>query len=126
MLWKKRNWQIGEEAEARAKRYLCANGLSVLAENFCPPGRGMADLDLVMQEPDGTVVFVEVKMRRSSQFGGGALAVDRNKQWRLVKCAQYFLMSYAQIPDCRFDVVVFDGGVNSEPLWLKGAFEVQQ
>lgn len=124
MFWKKDNRQIGHEAEMLAKRYLCAHGLSLLAENFCPPGRGMADLDLVMQEKDGTVVFVEVKMRSfSRKFGGAASAVDGHKQRRLIKSAQYFLMSYGQMPDCRFDVVVFDESMSSDPLWLRGAFE---
>lgn len=125
MFWKKDNRQVGHEAEMLARRYLCARGLALLAENFCPPGRGMADLDLVMQEQDGTVVFVEVKMRSDSKrFGGSAAAVDGNKQRRLIKSAQYFLMSYVQIPDCRFDVVVFDGTMSSDPLWLRGAFDV--
>ncbi len=97
--------------------HLQAAGLHLLARNVaCRAG----ELDLVMRE--GTVlVFVEVRARRSRQFGGAAASVDLNKQRRLVRAAQHYLQHRWQgpIPACRFDVVAVDG---EDIDWMRDAF----
>lgn len=74
----------GEAAEDRALRYLQARGLSVIARNYrCKTG----EIDLVMRDVAGTLVFVEVRARvaRSAQrFGGAAASVTPAKQRRLI------------------------------------------
>lgn len=101
--------------------HLQAAGLRLLARNVRTPGRGGGEVDLVMREPDGTWVFVEVRMRRRSDFGGAAASVTVAKQRRIVWAARHVLARLAVPPPCRFDVVAV--GPQGEVQWLRGAFE---
>jgi len=125
-LLKRKQKNSGDRAEVAAVQYLSSQGLVVLARNFQPPGRGMADLDIVMRDGDGTIVFVEVRLRSSSTFGGAAESITVSKQKRLIQAAQYFLLRFDVIPVCRFDVVVFEEDKKLTPLWLKHAFDVKK
>ncbi len=84
-----------------------------------PRARG-AEVDLVMREPGGTLVFVEVRARSSRAQGGAAASVTHAKQRRIVLAAQHFLMRFAVLPACRFDVVAIDDG---QLTWLQAAFD---
>jgi putative endonuclease len=53
----------GQQAEDVALAWLQRAGLKLLQRNFKTPGRGGGEIDLIMLEPDGTVVFVEVRRR---------------------------------------------------------------
>lgn len=113
----------GREAEAFALRYLQQQGLQLIAQNWlCKRG----ELDLVMLDGD-TVVFVEVRYRRHSAWGGALESVDFRKQQKLVLAAQLFLQSETQWADaaCRFDVVAIEGDPASGPPlnWIRHAFE---
>ena len=68
--------QAGDAAEDRALAHLQAQGLRLLERNYRTPGRGGGEIDLVMREPDGTVVFVEVRQRASAAFGGAAASIS--------------------------------------------------
>ena len=84
------------------------------------PSRRAGEVDLVLQDRDGTVVFVEVRARSTAAFGGPAASVGHAKQERLRLAARVFLGRYPVLPPCRFDVVAIEG----ERLeWLKGAFD---
>jgi putative endonuclease len=96
------------------------NGLKLLARNYRTPGRGGGEIDLVMREAGGTVVFVEVRKRASAAFGGAAASVSYFKQRRIVFAARHYLMRLAQQPPCRFDVVGVEG---SRIEWLRAAFD---
>jgi putative endonuclease len=112
--------QAGYAGEDRALAHLVAAGLKLLARNYRTPGRGGGEIDLVMREAGGTVVFVEVRQRSSSRFGGAAASVSYFKQRRIVFAARHYLMRLTQQPPCRFDVVsVEPGGIE----WLRGAFD---
>ncbi|MEO7151548.1 MAG: YraN family protein, partial [Burkholderiaceae bacterium] len=78
------------------------------------------EIDLVMRERDGTLVFVEVRARSSSGHGGAAASIGAAKQRRIVYAAQHYLRRFATWPACRFDVVVLDAG---RIEWLRGAFD---
>lgn len=95
---------FGKEAEAAAERYLRQQGYRILGRNV-RFSRG--ELDLVAQK-DGTVVFVEVKARRSEQFGGASYAVTPQKQQRVIQLAAQYLARH-QLSDCpsRFDVMLY-------------------
>lgn len=113
----------GREAEAFALRYLQQQGLQLIAQNWsCKRG----ELDLVMLDGD-TVVFVEVRYRRHSAWGGALESVDFRKQQKLVLAAQLFLQSETQwaAAACRFDVVAIEGDPASGPPlnWIRHAFE---
>jgi putative endonuclease len=110
----------GDAAEDRALAHLQDRGLRLLARNYRTPGRGGGEIDLVMREPDGTVVFVEVRKRAGRAYGGAAASVSASKQRRIVFAARHYLMRLRQMPPCRFDVVgIEEGGLQ----WLRGAFD---
>jgi putative endonuclease len=119
---------VGEAGEARALQHLQAAGLRLVARNFRSPGRGGGEVDLIMREPDGTLVFVEVRQRGSMGHGGAAASVGAGKQRRIVFAARHFLARLPQVPPCRFDVVALQGdGVPGDAShgvsWLKAAFD---
>jgi len=113
----------GDAGEARALAHLLAQGLTLVQRNYRvargPHARG-GEVDLIMRERDGTLVFVEVRSRRSIAFGGAAASVNGSKQRSLVLAAQHFLSSQRTQPPCRFDVVALDA---DRIEWLRGAFD---
>ena len=112
--------QLGDSAEDEALRYLQAQGLRLIARNYRTPGRGGGEIDLIMQAPDGTTVFVEVRKRSSLRHGGAAASVGHVKQRRVIFAARHYLMRLRELPPCRFDVVVLEpDGVQ----WLQAAFD---
>lgn len=113
---------VGDAAEDRALAHLQARGLRLLARNYRlaggPRQRG-AEIDLILQAADGTVVFVEVRSRRRPGGGGAAASIDGAKQRRLIRAAQHWLLRCPVLPPCRFDVVAIDG---DQLQWLPAAF----
>ena len=106
--------RTGDAGEDAALAHLQQHGLTLVERNFCCRG---GELDLVMRD-GATVVFVEVRKRASSAFGGAADSVGPAKQARLVAAALTWLQRYRMPPACRFDVVAIDGGALT---WLKNA-----
>lgn len=113
----------GDAAEALALAHLQAQGLLLVCRNFRTPGRGGGEIDLIMREPDGTLVFVEVRQRRSDRHGGAGGSVTVHKQQRIVLAARHFLLQLASEPPCRFDVVLVGGRQRDEICWLPAAFD---
>ena len=115
----------GKHAEDTARAYLTRAGLREIAANANYRG---GELDLVMRDGD-CVVFVEVRYRGSSAFGGGIASVDSGKRRKLVLAAQMFLAehrAYSQAA-CRFDVVEASGDPDAPDLrWLKDAFRADE
>ena len=112
--------QLGDAGEDGALRYLLEAGLRLLVRNYRTPGRGGGEIDLIMREPDGTLVFVEVRRRSADSHGGGAASVGPVKQRRIILAARHYLMRLPTPPPCRFDVVALGpDGVQ----WLRAAFE---
>lgn len=107
----------GAAAEQQAAAYLQQNGLLLVESNFsCRFG----EVDLVMK--DGAVlVFVEVRLRGSSIFGGAAASITTAKQSKIIKAAQFYLQGLKVQPPCRFDAVLLDN--IGELEWIKHAFE---
>ena len=104
--------KAGQLAEDRALDYLLQQGL-VLIERNVRSRRG--ELDLVMRE-GATLVFVEVRQRRSARFGGAAASITATKRARLWRSAEYYLLRYPDPPPCRFDAVCIDGDALT---WLR-------
>lgn len=108
----------GRSAEDRAAAYLEAQGLVCVSRNYrCRFG----EIDLVMRE-GRTLVFVEVRARRSPAFGGAAASITTAKQRRVQAAARHYLAGLARLPACRFDAVLIDGEPG-ELRWLRGAFD---
>ena len=110
----------GDAAEARALAHLLRHGLHLVARNYRTPGRGGGEIDLILRERDGTLVFVEVRKRASRGFGGAAGSVGWQKQRRIVFAARHYLMKLATPPPCRFDVISMEGG---SIQWMRAAFD---
>lgn len=112
---------IGKDAEKHAETFLKSQKLKLISRNYsCRFG----EIDLIMQDRS-TLVFVEVRHRKSRSFGGAAASVTRTKQQRIIKTAKWFLSQKPtfQKMDCRFDVIAFeDDAAPNHPLWYKGAF----
>ena len=110
----------GNAAEDAALAHLLAAGLTLVERNYRTPGRGGGEIDLVMREAGGTLVFVEVRARAGTTHGGAAASVGGVKQRRIVLAARHYLMRHKSPPPCRFDVVAIDG---DHIEWLKAAFD---
>ena len=96
--------RLGRWGEKRCEKYLKKKGFRKLAGNFsCKSG----EIDLVMVDGEGTVVFVEVKTRADESFGPAEAVITQGKKMKLTRTGRYFLSSH-DIADraCRFDVVV--------------------
>jgi putative endonuclease len=119
--------RIGDAAESLARDHLVRAGLKLVEANYRTPGRGGGEVDLIMGAPDGTLVFVEVRQRKSSSHGGAGASIGGAKQRRLIFAARHYLMRFATPPPCRFDVVLVEGSAGSAGgrtlEWLRGAFD---
>jgi putative endonuclease len=110
----------GDAAEDAALVLLQDQGLRLLGRNYRMPGRGAAEIDLIMQAGDGTVVFVEVRQRSRASHGGAGASIGAAKRARIVRAAQHYLMRWRRLPPVRFDAVL----IEAEGLvWLQAAFD---
>jgi putative endonuclease len=115
--------RTGRAGEALAQRHLVARGMRVLEHNYrVARGRSRrgGEIDLILLDADGTLVFVEVRVRRGGFGGGAAASVGPAKRASLVFAAQTYLARLDRLPPCRFDVVAVDG---ERVEWLKAAFD---
>lgn len=99
----RRRQRLGFWGQARAERYLRRRGYRIAARNWRAAG---GELDLVAISPDGAVVFVEVKTRRSEAFAPTVAVVNRRKQRHMAAAARQFLRRF-RLTDrpARFDVI---------------------
>ena len=111
---KKYNKIFGAKGESAAEKHLIKKGYKILCRNFNIRG---GEIDIIAQKGEFTV-FVEVKTRRSEEFGTPAEAVTYNKMQRLIKAANYYIM---QNGDChgRFDVIEVYGSMKGDKFILE-------
>jgi putative endonuclease len=113
----------GVEGEDRALQHLQRQGLRLVQRNYRvargPSARG-GEIDLILRDRDGTLVFVEVRSRAGTAQGGAAASVGAAKRRSLLYAAQHYLQRLATLPPCRFDVVAIDG---EHIEWLPAAFD---
>jgi putative endonuclease len=112
---------LGDAFEARALHYLERQRMRLVARNVrCRGG----EIDLVMIDEGGALVFVEVRARKSRRFADAATSIGATKRARLVRAAQHYLTTWrGALPACRFDVIAFDAG---EIRWLPVAFRADE
>ena len=107
----------GAEAEALAAAFLEGRGLEVLERNFrCRLG----EIDLVARDGE-TIVFVEVRRRASSAFGGAAASITSAKQLKILRAARFYLSRQRVTPACRFDALLIEGDPPRID-WIRDAF----
>ncbi len=108
--------RIGQEGEDIACRALRERGYRIIARNWsCRFG----EIDIIAREED-VLVFVEVKLRSDTEFGGAPAAVTPRKRARMIAAARcFFAQTQPELP-ARFDVVAIDQG---EIRLIQAAFE---
>jgi putative endonuclease len=110
--------RAGARAEDLCAELLRRAGLRILARNWrCRHG----EIDLVADD-NGTLVFAEVRLRRSGRYGGAAESVTVAKRRRLLAAARLYLAGRREV-DCRFDVLLLDGAQEPGIEWIRDAFE---
>lgn len=114
---------MGDAGEARALAYLARRGLALVQRNYrvaAGPRARAGEVDLILRDADGTLVFVEVRTRACANYGGAAASIGIAKQRRIVFAATRFLLRFPSPPPCRFDVVTIEG---EHIEWLRAAFD---
>jgi putative endonuclease len=113
---------FGELGERIAERWLSRRGWRVVQRRF---RSGHRDIDLVV-ERDGTVAFVEVKARRSAEFGGPVQACNYRKRKQLVRSAMAWIDRHGREAESyRFDVVgVLVSGAGVRVCHVENAFSL--
>lgn len=101
--------EIGKRGEDYAAVLLKRQGYKIVERNFTVRG---GEMDIIAWEGD-TLVFVEVKLRKSTDFGRPSSYVDRRKQEKLIYTAKCYLHQRGIDAPCRFDVVELVGEVKA-------------
>lgn len=113
----------GTKYEALAATWLAERAVKIIVKNYlCKAG----EIDLIALDGD-YLVFVEVRSRGNPRFSSAAASVDRRKQLKLIRTAQFFLQrnpKWGKIP-CRFDVIAFEPRQSKDEIavnWIRAAF----
>jgi len=102
--------QQGADAELACCDYLQAQGLKLISQNFrCRLG----EIDIIMLDST-TLVFIEVRFRKNTSFGGGLESVTPAKQHKLRKTAELYLQQNKQYENARFDVVSMSKNIQTK------------
>jgi putative endonuclease len=123
--YRRRRWThdlaAGRRGEDLAHRLLRSEGLTVVARNYRPPS-GNGEIDLVAREGDA-LVFVEVKLRASDEFGTPDQTVDSEKRRNLERVARdYARRARIEWERVRFDVVSITAETPPRVVHLRNAF----
>lgn len=105
---------IGSTAEDMAAEYLQSKGFRVIARNH---RTRFAELDIIAASKDA-IVFVEVKYRKHTGFGGGAGAITQDKLRRMHNAAEVWLSEHEEFADHqpRIDVITVEGDLSDASL----------
>ncbi len=114
---------LGQEGEDQAAKYLVRQGYKILERNY---RTRVGEIDLIALH-DGEVVFVEVKTRTTTAYGAPELAVNPQKQRRMIKAALAYIKNRKlhQVP-CRFDVVAINAAKDGWVELIRNAFEMDR
>ena len=96
-----KNKEIGRKGEALAAEYLRDKGFTILERNY---RYGRLEIDIIGQIKN-TIVFIEVKTRRSNRYGYPEEAVDNKKTDHILSCADHYIYQNQWAGDIRFDII---------------------
>ncbi len=108
----------GQEAEEIAAKYLKAQGLKLITSNY---RSRFGEIDLIMQDGE-SLVFIEVRLRKSKAFGGAEESITASKQHKIVITAEYYLQQHGN-QACRFDAILMNKADAQNITWIKNAIE---
>jgi len=104
--------RLGQRGETLACRHLKKQGYQILEQNY---RTRLGEIDIIARQGD-SLVFVEVKTRRSARYGSPALAITPQKQKKLSVNALSYLKYTRQMDSrARFDVVLIRTGSSGAP-----------
>jgi putative endonuclease len=113
---------FGQQSEALTVRYLKKKGYKIIAQNYRSK---LGEIDIIARDKE-TLVFIEVKARRSAKFGSPKAAVTFKKQRKISMVALAYLKANHQLQaPARFDVVSVDFTTAQPAIEIvKNAFEL--
>jgi putative endonuclease len=112
----------GEHYETLARQWLQTKGLNIVEQNYhCRFG----EIDLIMLDQD-YLCFIEVKFRRSNDFGGSAYSLPVSKQRKITRSALHYIEHHRVYRNhaMRFDALLIQGNDGDAPRfnWIQNAF----
>ncbi len=122
LIMKNKEQKFGERSENLAVWYLKKNGYKIIEQNY---RNRMGEIDIIAREKK-TIVFVEVKSRRSIRYGSPKWAVTPKKQRKISMVALYYLKATKQSDaKARFDVVAITSNRDEPQIEIvKNAFDL--
>ncbi|MDG6773998.1 YraN family protein [Thiomicrorhabdus sp. ZW0627] len=123
LLQRLKSKRIGQEKERQAADWLRRQGFKILENNYhCRGG----EIDLIgLDQQQNTLVFFEVKYRRSTDYGHPAEFVTAQQQQRIIRCAQHYLLKHPDLQNAamQFDVLTLLENQN-DPERIENAFGI--
>lgn len=115
--------ELGAWGEEKAVRFLRQQGYSLVTRNF---RSRFGEIDIIVENEE-FLVFVEVRLRKNTNFGTPEETVDARKQQKLRLTAESYLQKKPTKKQPRFDVVALyaKDGMDTKPLpvrHIKNAF----
>jgi len=111
---------LGEQGEKLALNFLQQEGLTLILKNY---RNKFGEIDLIMEDKQH-IVFVEVRLRSSNDFGGALSSVDRRKQTKLINCANQYIANESTHLGFRFDVIAISPTSGQHKIqWITNAFD---
>ena len=105
----KENKRLGRRGENKAARYLKQNGYKIVERGYRNP---FGEVDIIASKGD-VLAFIEVKTRTNEEFGTPSEAVDRRRQEKYIKAAEYYFYGKQIDVTVRFDVIeILRGEIN--------------
>ena len=92
---------IGDFGENSACTFLKHHGYKIVSRNY---SNRFGEIDIIAQK-GSYLIFVEVKTRKSDDYGSPSDAVNFYKQQRIIKTAQSYIVENNSDSDYRFDIV---------------------
>jgi len=113
--------KLGQKGEELACNFLVNKGYRIIIRNF---KTSIGEIDIIASDKE-TLVFIEVKTRKSLQYGRPFESVTRAKKRKIANVAKLYLKKLGEVPACRFDIVsIFHKKGSPVFELIRDAFEV--
>lgn len=97
---------FGDTGERKAANFLKKKGYKILEKNYKSK---FGEIDIIANNRDNVLIFCEVKTRSSNSFGYGYESVNKTKQSKIIRTAEFYISTnYKTNSLCRFDIISID------------------
>ena len=107
----------GNKGEAITVNHLTKHGFEVIEQNY---RHNRSEIDIIALKDNSLLVFVEVKVRTSSEFGDQETFVSANQQQKIKEAAEEYIHAINWQKNIRFDIITINGEGKLE--WFEDAF----